>query len=201
MWFRMEGTVEDFEASLAGLVDLPLSIANDPMSDATWLKIDENKGETDKADATDLVTRLSVVPGRRFHVDENGNLTQAGHRLSSGKLPANLNWIPLANALRLEWPTAALAGRWTDPPTQLRLVRGGSILEPSGIMVTLEHLRSWVDTAPAFAFVACNGFTTVRLHWSPDIPCRRSKASLLSSNKTSGPPWDGPGNRRSHLNR
>lgn len=115
-----------------------------------------------------LALELASLPqGQRFIVLPDGQLLAPGHRVPQGELPTG-DWRPLAEWLRVELPTAALAATRPSRMT-LKLMRGGgeqlaNVLATSG--------SAWLD----YAQVA----PQVRLkHWAFAVDVRQGESQVI----------------------
>jgi hypothetical protein len=96
-------------------------------------------------DAVEL--RLRSLPNaERFHVDAEGQLIAAGHRIPSGRLPAG-SWRPLRPSIPVELPGRVFAGV-TEQRLSLQLVRGGTPAEPALLRVPLQAWHDYAVRAP-----------------------------------------------------
>ncbi|MEM9828627.1 MAG: hypothetical protein AAF958_18715, partial [Planctomycetota bacterium] len=148
MWYRVSKSVRHFESALVDLWDLPLAMAVDPDSHVVWIRAEVScSGSKPMATIDEISSRLSVLPGQRYERHEDGRLRIIGQRLSTTHLPENLHWRPLAEVMRLKWPRAGVPKQSSDPPVQLRLERGGLESSIAGLLVNLNDLAKWVETA------------------------------------------------------
>lgn len=126
-------------AVLAGLLGANAQVAQG-IDGRWWLRIRN-------ADTATL-TRLQSVPGRRMIDRGDQWLVRPGEKIASARVDADCEWKRLEDVLRIEMPTAWMAGRLSESTkTDLRLRRGGEPTTPSAAIITSEQLGRWAESA------------------------------------------------------
>ncbi|MES2709498.1 MAG: hypothetical protein V4726_23075 [Verrucomicrobiota bacterium] len=111
----------------------------------------------------------------RFQADAAGRLIPWSGTLPAGRMPEG-PWEALADWLTAAPPTAVLPGR-SQARMEVKLQRSGREQTPSALLVTLDHLLAWAETAPRprlgklkFAVSAADGRTLVTGAPPPPVP-------------------------------
>jgi len=130
----------------------------------------------DFAGCENRLIQLPVV--EIFEELPEGMLGFSGSRIPVRKIPAGLEWQPIAEAIRLRPDRSAFPGT-AVAEVALCLVRS-RIIRPTGMLgLRLEEFSEWVKAAPAIRFqnltFACSadGQVLVRGHPVPPLPGRR----------------------------
>lgn len=159
----------DLFAQLGALRTTPgLEVHED--GDALWLRT------ADPSDEMQTALR-SIAVAELFRVLADGQLVPIDARLPKGHLPQS-GWQSLQTYLRVELPTAALAGAM-PPAVPLKLVPVTETREPNVLLVDQHVWREYAVTAPQlrldrwhFAF-SISGEVLVRGTPLPPLPGRR----------------------------
>lgn len=102
----------------------------------------------------DLTSTLRLLPECVvFDVLDDGRLRPAGSLVPTGRLPA-LTWEPLIGRMRVELPTAALAGR-VGGRAALRFERSSTERAPNLLLTTLAALAAYASEAPEIRLQGC----------------------------------------------
>ena len=77
-------------------------------------------------------------------------LRRVGEHVPAARLPAGLDWQPIAEVVRVTLPAPAMGSRTeiTERPA-LRLVSGGKPQAANGLKLPLSRLAAWTENAPA----------------------------------------------------
>lgn len=93
---------------------------------------------------------VKTMPYRTLYRAMEGKLFPDGSLLPSRDIPANEGW-PMANALPLglPWFNRNFFGFHDSPPIDIRLVSAPEERPAAALIVYLEALAAWIETAPA----------------------------------------------------
>ncbi|MFK7972146.1 MAG: hypothetical protein AB8F95_17385 [Bacteroidia bacterium] len=109
--------------------------------DALWLKSDGDLLLDDLA-----VKQLPATA--RYYIDDENRLFRLGEITPCSTLP-DLNWVPIADAISIEKPVAAMPAKMTSS-IAVALVQARQEREPAALLLPFATLADWAEYAPAF---------------------------------------------------
>jgi hypothetical protein len=108
------------------------------LGQSVWLRGSRRDEALEKA--------ILALPGRRFQVLSDGQLTPAGALVPHGRLPDG-PWMPVSQWLSIDVEPAAFAAR-VEEKVALRLVRGGPPQESNVLLTSADAWSRYAVAAP-----------------------------------------------------